>query len=656
MSISPKEFFQCPQCKNIYLLDTQGTHICEQCNNISLEKISGRFILRCRKCGLTQNKNSFIQLHGNSRLTCQSSNCKGQLKAIKISVKPKNNTLKSKDSTPIKGFEAKLPPKIPKRRKLAASSSQEALELAKTLAAQPKPKIKKSAFLPFPIVERNEESSPQKVSSKDSNLNAQKNPIFQNIQAFPPSSTTQDSVLLEKTHAGIKMGDILILNGEKYQIIEKLGTGGMGAVHKVKNMNTGRIAALKEFYFTRFHDPESGKNFCEKYWKRESKITEIQSESPEKTMKYLGNLHLTQFQNPEYYIFLEFIDGIPLDKWYIQNFPNLDHLTLSALQDLIKNILMPITRHMYFCHQKGIVHRDLTVQNVMIVTQGDGTYYPIIIDWGVAKEIGMDQMYHPRKPYYVSATPEATGIRNRGTPPEVMAGFEPIATTDIYMLGHIMFYLFSGGHYAGAAATNEDFVLHPSDFNPQLPEEFNKLVEYMTQYEPADRMADMVKVYDALQWIFDAAEKLIQKTQSSQKTIKYYLYCDYNQGFLEIPPKTIVNIGREEILNVGRTHEMDGHIYNALLPTDEGKFSFQLYIDGDIAYIRDIYSPMGTYLSNLTIPNRQIYNNVAIKNLDNVSIQLSRANLGKMLIEVPFVAPDGKTYRIPFKIYAQEVD
>lgn len=148
----------------------------------------------------------------------------------------------------------------------------------------------------------------------------------------------------------------------------------------------------------------------------------------------------------------------------------------------------------------------------MIVTQEDGNYYPIIIDWGVAKEIGMDQMYHPRKPYYVSATPEATGIRNRGTPPEVMAGFEPIATTDIYMLGHIMFYLFSGGHYAGAAATNEDFVLHPSDFNPQLPEEFNKLVEYMTQYEPADRMADMVKVYDALQWIYDAAGKLIQKS------------------------------------------------------------------------------------------------------------------------------------------------
>ena len=64
-----------------------------------------------------------------------------------------------------------------------------------------------------------------------------------------------------------------------------------------------------------------------------------------------------------------------------------------------------------------------------------------------------------------------------------MAGFEPIAASDIYMLGHVMFFLFSGGHYCSTAATNEDFILHPLDLNPNLPHDFNKLVEYITQYE-----------------------------------------------------------------------------------------------------------------------------------------------------------------------------
>ncbi|MCK5604002.1 hypothetical protein KAR91_19095, partial [Candidatus Pacearchaeota archaeon] len=249
----------------------------------------------------------------------------------------------------------------------------------------------------------------------------------------------------------------------------------------------------------------------------------------------------------------------------------------------------------------------------------------------------------------VSATPEATGIRNRGTPPEVMAGFEPMAATDIYMLGHIMFYLFSGGHYASSAATNEDFVLHPRDFNPTLPSDFNRLVEYMTQYEPADRMESMLKVFDALTWLFNATqEKLAPQTALSQK--KYYLYCDYNEAMIPLPEKEVLTLGRDKIIAAGATHSMDGHLYSALIPIQDGKFTFELYIGNGYAYIRDKFSKLGTYLSNLTATNQQIYNNIPIKGLDNACIQLSPENLGKATIETPFIAPDGNTYRIQFMI------
>ena len=48
----------------------------------------------------------------------------------------------------------------------------------------------------------------------------------------------------------------------------------------------------------------------------------------------------------------------------------------------------------------------------MILESEEGPI-PIIIDWGVAKEIGIEKMFNPHKPYYVSSAPEATGIRNR---------------------------------------------------------------------------------------------------------------------------------------------------------------------------------------------------------------------------------------------------
>ena len=391
--------------------------------------------------------------------------------------------------------------------------------------------------------------------------------------------------------------------------------------------------------------------------KRKKEISKLQSDSPEASMHYIGSLKMEQFDSPEYYIFLEYIEGTVLDIWYGELYKDLKDLTIKELRMLLIDILMPISRHMYYAHQKGIVHRDLTVQNIMIVKKSrfSEEYKPIVIDWGVAKDVGIKKMFKPRKPYYVSSAPEATGIRNRGTPPEVMAGFQPIAATDIYMLGHIMFYLFSGGHFAGSAATNEDFVLHPSDYNPNLPADFNRMVEFMTQYEPADRMENMVKVFDALNYLYKTTEVLEHPELTKKKQIRYFLYCDYNECLIPLPEKKMVKLGRDEIIAAGNEHSMDGHLHTALIPTDKGKYSFEIFIDSGYAYIRDHHSKMGTFISHLTSTNQQIYDNIPIKGLNNVCIILSEANLGITAIEVPFIAPDGITYRIEFKIIAKEV-
>jgi serine/threonine-protein kinase len=567
-------------------------------------------------------------------LECQSSMCHGPIKVIELGrrkiTSPKRTDgrthppPKTPRGPPSKADFTSLPefkhPKIPQRRKLP---SQSAVNLESALQKQPKQKIPKKtqaqAFQPFPFA----------------------------VGSSPKSAPAGSDGSSSKTHPGILEGDILELHGEKYEISSKLGTGGMGSVWAGRNQQTQKLVAIKEFFYSRFHDPESGNNFCEKYWNREKEIAEIQAESPEKSMHFIGALKLTQFPNPEYYIFLEYIEGEVLDKWYTARYPDLKDLTLSELRMLLTDILMPIARHMYYVHQQGIVHRDLTVQNIIITKKRySEEFTPIVIDWGVAKHVS--QMYKPRKPYYIASTPEATGIRNRGTPPEVMAGFEPIAATDIYMLGHVMFYLFNSGKYAGSAATNEDFVLHPGDYNPNLPPEFSRLVEFMTQYEPADRMESMVKVYDALQWLYNS---LSSGGDASSPTPKqYYLYCSYNEAYILLPEKQVLTLGRDEIIQAGTNHEMDGHLFRALIPTDEGKFAFQLFIDRGFLYIRDYHSSLGSFLSNLTSTNRQVYSDIPIKGLNNVCVSLTPENLGHTTLEIPFIAPDQKQYRIQFWI------
>jgi tRNA A-37 threonylcarbamoyl transferase component Bud32 len=602
-----KTWLQCPQCHAIYFREATDNADCSTCGSISLKELTGRMLLRCKVCGTTQNQTIYKQMQNRNPIKCQKAMCNGQVKAISLD-----------------GLKQGEPGVSP---------------------SQPRPKVVSNRRT-FKTASPDVPPEPSKENSARMELLGNLN---QKIRQPPPPKAAvlpRFNAPKAKDHPGLQAGDFLPFLDDFVEILDKLGTGGMGAVWKGRIVKTNQLVAIKEYYYTRYHDPESQENRCEKYWIREQTLIEIQSKSQERNMKLIGSVKLDKFQIPEFYIIIEFIEGIPLEKWYLEHFKSLESLTISELRKLIKQILMPIARHMYFVHENGIVHRDLTVQNVMIVPNGDEVV-PVVIDWGVAKQIGVEKMYNPRKPYYISSAPEATGIRNRGTPPEVMAGFEPISVSDVYMLGHIMYFLFSGGRYCGTAASHEDYVLHPGDYNPDLPADFNKMVEYMTQYEPADRMPNMYKVYEALEWLYNATEAL---EFPEKATAQYFLHCDYNDALIPLNTNVLIQIGRDELLKAGANHDYDGHLYNAIVPRENDQFQFELYIDKGFLFIRDMYSKMGTFLNNLTMPNQQVFNDVAIKGQSNVYIPLSDANLGKTTIEVPFVAPDGVTYRIPFRI------
>jgi serine/threonine protein kinase len=308
-----------------------------------------------------------------------------------------------------------------------------------------------------------------------------------------------DTAVFKKQKAGIHVGDIIEYGEDKYQVIKKIAAGGFGAVYSAKNIITNQIVAIKRFFYQKYNE-EDGQNDAECYWHRETKILEMQSHSPAPAMRFLGALQVTEFQVPEYYIIMEFVDGLTLDDWFVEKFGDQQALTDDQIKIILMDVIIPLCDHLQYCHENGLIHRDITPRNIIVAEQYK-KIIPVLIDWGVSKEVEKSKVFHPPKPYFVKTTDSATGISSLGNPPETISGYEPVAASDIYMMGHILYFLLSGGDVSQIPATAKDYVLDPSKKNPNLSPALVRLVKQMTQYEPADRIPDFKTVKgDILQY------------------------------------------------------------------------------------------------------------------------------------------------------------
>ena len=261
---------------------------------------------------------------------------------------------------------------------------------------------------------------------------------------------------------------------------------------------------MKQYLKPRFFDPESKKNNCEAFWQREAQITKMQAESPYPCMHYFGALKLPVNNDYEYYLFLEFIKGDTLDHWYTQRWTENTPMTLPQMKEIINQILVPLLKHIQFVHNLGIIHRDITAQNILIVGMWP-EFYPVLIDWGVAKIIPLSEIDNISKPYFTDAKSNATSIMNQGTPPELRGGYEPNCASDIYMIGHLLYYLFNRGQTRSMPMTRDDYTITPDKCIPELPAGIATVIERATYYEPADRIpigeliSDLTEISDNLE-------------------------------------------------------------------------------------------------------------------------------------------------------------
>lgn len=197
---------------------------------------------------------------------------------------------------------------------------------------------------------------------------------------------------------------------DKFEIIEKVGRGGMGIVFKARDTILDRIVALKILSPELSHNAEAVQRFL-----KEAKACASLNHPHIVTIYEAGMMKDTL------YISMEFIDG-PTVKKLIEEYGQLPikHVIFITAQ---------VCKGLEYAHSRGIIHRDIKPSNIMI----NDKKVVKILDFGLAKimeEVRREYTVASGTPYYMS--------------PEQTLGEKVDHRTDIYSLGITMYEMIAG--------------------------------------------------------------------------------------------------------------------------------------------------------------------------------------------------------------------
>lgn len=266
-------------------------------------------------------------------------------------------------------------------------------------------------------------------------------------------------------------GDPLV--GKKlgpYQVLSRVGQGGMGAVYRVSHPDGGFYAA-KVIYF---QNPEGVELLR---FRREFRVlTQLQHPSLLRAFDYGEETQMA-------YCISELLEGQTLD-----HFVRPEGLSWSSIWPWVQAILEGLR----CAHKAGVVHRDLKPANIMVTEQGVK-----ILDFGLARQAQLTA---------VTLTGQAFGTPTYMAPEQVSAsGTEIDVRTDLYSLGVILFELLSGAPPFVSEDVQEVITQHITQPVPplssrvaDLPNGLAGVVQTMLSKKPINRPASAERVLELL--------------------------------------------------------------------------------------------------------------------------------------------------------------
>lgn len=254
----------------------------------------------------------------------------------------------------------------------------------------------------------------------------------------------------------------------RYEITELIGVGGMADVYKGIDIIDNKAVAIKILKKEFAENEEFLRRF-----RNESKAIAVLSHPN------IVKIYDVGFSEKIQYIVMEYIDGITL-KDYIEE------EKVLTWKDTVHFVLQ-ILRALRHAHEKGIVHRDIKPQNIMMFS--DGTIK--VMDFGIAK-FARDEGK--------TATDQAIGSVHYISP-EQARGDVTDAKSDIYSIGAMMYEMLTGrkpfdseNPVTIAVMHMQDIPERPRAINPDIPAGLEEIVLRTLEKNPEDRYPSTVEM------------------------------------------------------------------------------------------------------------------------------------------------------------------
>jgi serine/threonine protein kinase len=260
----------------------------------------------------------------------------------------------------------------------------------------------------------------------------------------------------------------------RYEVLQKIGSGGMGTVFAAKQTSTGRKVAVKVLRSTTESERFEQEVAALRDLSHPNLVTVIDSGKDAEGKPYLV---------------LEYIDGKGLDAVL--------RAKGSLSDNEFRDIFVQVCRGLAHAHSKGIVHRDLKPSNIMVIEEQNGERIVKIVDFGIAKKEDSAEL---------TVTGDIVGSPAFMSP-EQATGQKLDARSDIYSLGCIMYQCLSGrlpftAEQPLAALVkrlNDDAKpLQEAAGDRQIPEPWLQLVKKAMSRDPDARFSNVAEMVPAL--------------------------------------------------------------------------------------------------------------------------------------------------------------
>jgi eukaryotic-like serine/threonine-protein kinase len=270
-----------------------------------------------------------------------------------------------------------------------------------------------------------------------------------------------------------------------YEVLDKLGEGGMGVVYKAHDQRLDRLVALKMLSAPLLDSPEHQRRF-------------VQEARAASALNHpnIVTIYEINTEPPDSFIAMEFIRGRTLDA--------LISSRSLGLGDLIR-IAIQVVDGLAAAHAGGVLHRDLKPANIMITAEG----YVKLLDFGLARHRRVDLADQSGKTVSFNQQATTPGIL-LGTvaymSPEQVEGAELDNRSDMFSFGSLLYEMFTGSRaFQGSSPIStlssilRDQPRPPRELSPGVPPEIEAIIARCMEKDRNRRYSGMGEVKLALE-------------------------------------------------------------------------------------------------------------------------------------------------------------